>query len=201
MTWVWVNSGSGWWTGRPGVLQSMGSQRARHDWATELNWSSELGEVTCLYFYHDVVPFLKNDDVASVYMWAKGVRACLCCFVWVLGLDGQHTGPPVPEQGLNPGASQVAQRCRTACQGRTQETRVDGSLNWDDPLEKEMATQASILGWLIPWTEQPGGLQSWGRQESDTAEQLSRHTPLPCKLESRPLESRESPRRFFFFFT
>ena len=37
-TWVWVNSGSWWWTGRPGVLQSMGSQRVRHDWATELNW-------------------------------------------------------------------------------------------------------------------------------------------------------------------
>ena len=36
-TWVWVNSGSWWWTGRPGVLQSMGSQRVRHDWATELN--------------------------------------------------------------------------------------------------------------------------------------------------------------------
>ena len=35
--WVWVNSGSWWWTGRPGVLQSMGSQRVRHDWATELN--------------------------------------------------------------------------------------------------------------------------------------------------------------------
>ena len=37
-TWVWVNSGSWWWTGRPGVLQSMGSQRVRHDWETELNW-------------------------------------------------------------------------------------------------------------------------------------------------------------------
>ena len=36
-TWVWVNSGSWWWTGKPGVLQSMGSQRVRHDWATELN--------------------------------------------------------------------------------------------------------------------------------------------------------------------
>ena len=34
-TWVWVNSGSWWWTGRPGVLQSMGSQRVGHDWATE----------------------------------------------------------------------------------------------------------------------------------------------------------------------
>ena len=36
-TWVWVSSGSWWWTGKPGVLQSMGSQRIGHDWATELN--------------------------------------------------------------------------------------------------------------------------------------------------------------------
>ena len=37
--WVWVNSGSWRWTGRPGVLRFMGSQRVGHDWATELNWS------------------------------------------------------------------------------------------------------------------------------------------------------------------
>ena len=36
---VWVNSGSWWWTGRPGVLQFMGSQRVGHNWATELNWT------------------------------------------------------------------------------------------------------------------------------------------------------------------
>ena len=38
-TWVWVNSGSWWWTGRPGVLWFMGSQRVRYNWATELNWT------------------------------------------------------------------------------------------------------------------------------------------------------------------
>ena len=38
-TWVWVDSGSWWWTGRPGVLQFMGLQRVGHDWATELNWT------------------------------------------------------------------------------------------------------------------------------------------------------------------
>ena len=38
-TWVWVNSGSWWWTGRPGVLRFMGSQGVGHDWATELNWT------------------------------------------------------------------------------------------------------------------------------------------------------------------
>ena len=37
-TWVWVSSWSWWWTGKPGVLQSMGSQIVRHEWATELNW-------------------------------------------------------------------------------------------------------------------------------------------------------------------
>ena len=38
-TWVWVDSGSWWWTGRPGVLQFMGSQRVGHHWATEMNWT------------------------------------------------------------------------------------------------------------------------------------------------------------------
>ena len=37
--WVWTSSGSWWWTGKPGVLQSMGMQSARHDWATMLNWT------------------------------------------------------------------------------------------------------------------------------------------------------------------
>ena len=41
-TWVWVNSRSWWWTGRPGVLWFMGSQRVGHDWATELNLLSSL---------------------------------------------------------------------------------------------------------------------------------------------------------------
>ena len=42
-TWVWVNSGSWWWMGRPGVLQFMGSQRVGHDWATDwLNWTDHI---------------------------------------------------------------------------------------------------------------------------------------------------------------
>ena len=42
-TWVWVNPGSWWWTGRPGVLWFMGSQRVGHNWATELNWTEQWG--------------------------------------------------------------------------------------------------------------------------------------------------------------
>ena len=44
-----------------------------------------------------------------------------------------------------------------------QETRVQ-SLDWEDPLEKEIATHFSILAWEIPWTEELGGLQSMGSQ-------------------------------------
>ena len=40
-TWVWVDSSSWWWTGRPGMLQFMGSQKVRHDWVTELNWTEK----------------------------------------------------------------------------------------------------------------------------------------------------------------
>ena len=50
--WVWMNSGSWWWTGRPGVLQFMGSQRVGHDWATELNW------------YTSCVPLEQGYDIA-----------------------------------------------------------------------------------------------------------------------------------------
>ena len=45
--WIWVNSGSWWWTGRPGVLRVMGSQRVGHDWATDLIWS----DLKCVLVY------------------------------------------------------------------------------------------------------------------------------------------------------
>ena len=49
----------------------------------------------------------------------------------------------------------------------TQESRVQ-SLGGEDALEKEMASHSSVLAWEISWTEEPGGLQSTGSQESDT---------------------------------
>ena len=52
-TWFWVNSGSWWWTGRPGMLQFMGSQRVGHDWATKLNGT----ESNILYIRNTVAWF------------------------------------------------------------------------------------------------------------------------------------------------
>ena len=97
-TWVWVDSGSCWWTGRPGVLRFMGLQRVGHDWATELNWTG-------------VVLVVKNPPAN-----AGDIR----------------------DAGL--------------------------ILGQEDPLEEGMATHSSILAWRIPWTEEPGGLQSMGSQ-------------------------------------
>ena len=50
-TWVWVNSRSWWWTGRPGVLWFMGSQRVGHDWVTELNWTEGLSLPFCFFLF------------------------------------------------------------------------------------------------------------------------------------------------------
>ena len=70
-----------------------------------------------------------------------------------------------PSWKLILGASLVAQMVKNL--PVMQETRVQ-SLGWEDPLEEEMTTQSSTLSWRIPWTEEPGGLQSMGHKESDT---------------------------------
>ena len=58
-TWVWVNSRSWWWTGRPNVLQFMGSQRVGHNWATELNWMVSFYLFAFIYTIENKRPFLK----------------------------------------------------------------------------------------------------------------------------------------------
>ena len=64
----------------------------------------------------------------------------------------------------NRGTSLVAQTIKRL--SAMQETQVR-SLGWEDPLEKEMVAHSSILAWEIPWTAEPGRLQSLGSKESD----------------------------------
>ena len=96
---IWVNSGNWWWTGRPGMLWFMESQRVRHKWATELNWN--ISHIYRTFLMAQTVNYLPT-------MW---------------------------------------------------ETQL-WSLGWEDPLEKEMATHSSTFAWKIPWTDEPGRLQS-----------------------------------------
>ena len=58
---------------------------------------------------------------------------------------------------------------------KTQETQAR-SLSGEDPLEEEIATHSSILAWRIPWTGEPGKLQSMGSKEQDKTERLNMHT-------------------------
>ena len=61
-SWVWVNSGSWWWTGRPGMLWFMGLQRVRHKWATELNWTEQIGLFSHL---RADAPWLKKGEAMT----------------------------------------------------------------------------------------------------------------------------------------
>ena len=70
-TWVWVDSGRWWWTGRSGMLQFMGSQRVRHDWATELNWTERKKKR-----HLNLFPKLKETHHTEIkFMFTKGERA------------------------------------------------------------------------------------------------------------------------------
>ena len=122
-TWVWVNSGRWWWTGRPGVLRFMGSQRVGHDWATEPNWT-ELNTWEGCYFLLQGI-FLTQGLNLSLLPW-----------------------------------------------------QMDSLLLSHQ--EKEMATHSSTLAWKIPWTEEPGRLQSMGLQRAghDRATSLSPGKPI-----------------------
>ena len=69
-TWVWVNSGSWWWTGTPGMLWFMGSQRVGHDWATELNWTISIYFIhSYIFFYHYL--YVNYGCVDSNYLSIK----------------------------------------------------------------------------------------------------------------------------------
>ena len=86
-TWIWVDSGSWWWTGRPGVLWFMGSQRVGHDWVTELNWTdSSVGkESTC------------NAGDPWIDSWVRNIpwrRDSLCTVVFRASLVAQLVKNP-----------------------------------------------------------------------------------------------------------
>ena len=82
-TWVWVNSGSWWWTGRPGVLQFMGSQRIRHDWVTKLNWTEGLNQTSESPVKH--LEQCMENSTEGQPLW------CYChCYMIILGYQAPY---------------------------------------------------------------------------------------------------------------
>ena len=97
-TWVWLSSRSWWWTGRPGVLWFMGSQRVRHDWATELNWAIEEGGKVV------------NEDKFTCGGWRKSKEFLLlgdytCCSLrkYISSTEKGHEGLYGGEDGMRTG--------------------------------------------------------------------------------------------------
>ena len=95
-TWVWVNSGSWWWTGRPGVLRFMGSQGVGPAWATELNWTELRKEfirnvLTSLYY-----AFHQNVFLSSRWdeFFEMNPIACLLCHLTSWGEDWKFSFQP-----------------------------------------------------------------------------------------------------------
>ena len=99
-TWVWVNSGSWWWTGRPGVLRFIGLQRVGHDWVTELNWRPR-GKLKMFSFikhtHYTTEEKLCYKKCNFLRLWnmflSLAIRKCWCnisitCFLVLLRFQG-----------------------------------------------------------------------------------------------------------------
>ena len=95
----WVNSGSWWWTGRPGVLQPMGSQRVRHDWATELNWILKLAKGFSKHFLKDIQTINTWKD--AQHPWS--LQKCKSKSQWGLPWwpSGKESASQFRRRGLN----------------------------------------------------------------------------------------------------
>ena len=162
-TWVSANSGSWWWTGRPGVLRFMGSQRVGHDWATELIWSDLTHSqmlisvsfifswmLSILLVFHTVI--FTKIIISPTY---NGLN-----YLWSVDLSSPSSIYQILETYVLRRAPLVAQLVKNP--PAIQETWV-WSLGWEDPLEKGKATHSSVLAWRSPRTV-------WDHKESDTTD-------------------------------
>ena len=183
-----------WATGKPivravlaewtwaGVL-SMGTQR---EWPGEGLWAGGwVGEGKAVWQGWTAKGSARGDAAAVPMVFQQGRWGPCKEPRWIGGLaesslPSTGTQPartsaslPCPHSGPKP---RVLLHLQESSVGKVlpavQETRVQ-SLGGEEPLEKGMAAHSSILAWRLPWTEEPGGLQSMGLQESDTAERLN----------------------------
>ena len=92
-TWVWVSSGVWWWTGKPGVLQSMGSHRVGHNWATELNWKLMQH---CKSVLKKPITFFKKAIKSKNFLWKNSILQSL----WdAVGSRGASSPEHLHDQG------------------------------------------------------------------------------------------------------
>ena len=165
-TWIWAHYGSWWWAGRPGVLQSMGSQGVRHDWWLDwaAPWSPFDTVESLLYIFLERI--CKKKEINEIYMYWHYVsqahrigfeRYNYIVFLFLRGF-------PHGDSGEEPTCQY--RRCRDA--GSIPGSGSTPGGRHDNPL------QDSFLEILMD--EKPGGLQTIGSQRVGTTERQHRHT-------------------------
>ena len=180
--WVWVRSGSWWWTGRPGVLRFMGSQRVGHDWASELNWTEPYKslrtieevksrprlKVPCKPGTSKIITgsfpirprkelYLTKTKWKQKSFW-KAQQVCAQrystqSFTMVLPRDSSTQRKSLGKPRHILSAFRWASLvAHLAKNPPAMQQTWVWSLGWEEPLEKGKATYYSILAWRIPWT-------------------------------------------------
>ena len=151
-TWVWVNSGIWWRARKPGVVQSVGSQRVRQDWATELNWEC-------------------HSQLMLSRLWPPSweARRSLILLRWKIGRKRRRKSNPFKVENRAEDKDLVVLLSLGALRSSglvSGDSRTGSSSLWGYPQVtfKEMATHSSILAWKIPWTVEPVRLQPMGSQ-------------------------------------
>ena len=109
---------------------------------------------------------LKEKSISLPFSLSRGSLHVLACGFFP---DSNHI-TPISASAVTSSLTIILTSCFTSLVAKTvknlpamQETWLQ-SLGWEDLLEKEMATHSSVLAWRVPWTEEPGGLQSFGSQ-------------------------------------
>ena len=178
-SWVWVSSGSWWWTRKSGMLQFMGSQRIRHDWLTELNWKTGRNTyVISIYVFFCV----SCDHVLCVWSCRCACVVCMCISVYAQVVYVKFVCAYVyaSEKAMAPHSSTLAWKIPW-----TEETgrlRSMGLLR----VQHGWATSLSLftfMHWRRKWQPTPVflpgesqgwgslvGCHLWGCTESDTTE-------------------------------
>ena len=87
-TWVWVNSGSWWWTGRPGVLQFMGLQRVGHNWVTGLNWTIS-SMIPFIVHWSQQTPYSNSTREDSTHEHHQMINTEIRLIIFFAGKDGE----------------------------------------------------------------------------------------------------------------
>ena len=169
--WVWVNSGSWWWTGKPGMLQSMGSQRIRYDRVTELNWNFKIKRESYYFFTtSDLLPLSKSLSlltwIIAVASWSPastllphrelGMKHSRMSEPSWQSQESQITlavfcsnSPPAPS--LNGGKSQNLHCAQQSPSGSDPSTSLTSALLLPQPL-----TPATLVfKWSLQWAKQP----------------------------------------------